>query len=735
MDLLSSDSKERQKKIKEVIEYFKYEYYQNNSGHLECVFCKTEFLDFSNEMVKNHVTNSTHNLNRVQYLLKQQFKSVFKNCKVEMNGKTFDDITDTLLNFETTNNKRVEEIDKETLEGHILKRLKTFSESNAPVIGKIKKVKLAFENKMFCDLPSDTVKCTKCQLVISDSLTKMTEHLENCFPDFINSLPVINWTPKNLIIEKVNREKYLLISEKPDTVKCKVCKIELQSIHATLTKHLISANHLECCRIYEKKKETDFLINSNEFQNWLNLVLSSCDISFAKIKGLKNFLETFTGRKILCETTFRTRLSINFKLIEQNVRNEIGDNDVYISMDEATAKIVNTKFVSVIVGTLIPDNPTLQKSFLFSYVKLETAWTKNEVFNVFINTLKQLYGDNWFEISQNKLKLMVADAGSQMVSGSKLIKQTFPKMVFFTCLCHSLHNLCETILQKFKNAMEFVTAMNNILFSSSQKLQDFKNRFNLKSPIKAIPTRWGTGLNACKYWFDNYNEAVEFLKSLEKDTSQWILKAKNLVQSNLAKAELEIITNNYCFISSIIYKLETRNQALETSIQLVEFVKTELNKNANSPTGKEIVNRFSEILNRNPGFTELVSNIATNPDYAPLKFAPIGSYESERGNKIYKSTLTSDRVGMIPENIKMWSYIRFNSLTLGMRDIKVKNVENGNSLQVQNAKELSFSSLFIKSENKTEKEIEISELNEYILSEEIYEELDYDLENSDSLFD
>ncbi len=334
---------------------------------------------------------------------------------------------------------------------------------------------------------------------------------------------------------------------------------------------------------------------------------------------------------------------------------------------------------------------------MFNYEILEKSWNTAEVINVFQQTLSKLYGEFWIEKSKTKLKLFVTDGGSQMVCAGKQLKKSYPDMLYLICFCHNLNNLCESIMSLFPNTLNFITALNNVLYSSTERMRTFMRMFNVTTrPVKYVPTRWGTGLDAVQYWHYNFIFAFNYLNTLPEKSSDsdYLNLARNLVKNELTKNELEFLHENYCFISKIIHKLEQRNQSMETSINLIESIKNGLNKQSNNEKGKIIIERFDEIFNKNPGFKTLMDS---KPNFGSLQFAPPGSYEAERANKMFKSSYTNDRIGMKIENVKIWSYIRFNSIALGMREVKVRNSQDSSRLQLQKTatQKLSFLSLFI----------------------------------------
>ncbi len=692
----------RQNANREAIDHFKYEFISDDDGNLKCIFCKEIFIRFDIDFLTNHTCQTSHNINRIAHYLKEKSKKGLFKTKFKVND--FNVIAADVLKLESDSMMRIEAMEQKEFEEYIVSKL-PFPQTKL-ITGKLEKVKIALNSKMFRDSYFNKVICNHCDSEINDSLTDIAAHIENCIPNFQSLVPVIDWKVEESIVNKVNREKHLRILPANNKLLCIACKDEIICNSFSISRHLESQHHADCVKVHENRIFIDNTILSSEFTNWLTLTLSSSNTSFSTIKSLYDFFENFTGRKIPCETTLRKHLFQSYNFVKNRVRKEIGENMIFISMDEASA--AKFKFVSVIIGTLNPTNPCLQKQFVFDFVKLTTAWTTSEVIKIFETTLNELYGNNWKEIAQKKVKLFVSDAGSQMVSGGKKLQKEYPSMLFLTCICHGLHNLCATILSLFPNAMKFVTAMNNLLYRSTARMSSFLTLLNIKKkPVKAVETRWGTGLDACDYWCSNFDFAVSFLSTLkftksrsrsqsnEKDDVTHIELAKQLILLDSTKEELEFCSKHYSFISKVIHSLEKRNQSIETSIGLVESVKQGLLKQIDNAIGKVIFERFIQILDKNPGFNSLVSNIANNPDFEFLKFAPIGSYEAERANKVYKSTATSDRAGMTGDNIKMKAYLRFNSISLGMRDVKVRNAQDKNPLQTNTLQKLSFSSLFI----------------------------------------
>ncbi len=719
--------------IQKAINLFSYDFVINDDANLMCKFCKLVFETFDDNILKNHVESMPHRKKCVTYDLEKRFNKGLLKVSFSMVEQKLEQIAEDVMKLESASDLRIETMSKEQFELQIASKLNNLT-SQQLVSGKLEKVKYALNNKLFVDHYLNTVLCVKCNAEINDSLSIMSSHLDNCYSDYNSLIPVIDWKVSETLIPIVNSQKYLSFSSEKDTVKCHACKDSFQCHKPTILKHLSSQNHAKCVQLFENSVIINNSINSEDFTNWLGLTLSSSNISFNLVKSLENLFQSFLGRNIPCEGTFRNHLPKMFDFLQAKVKEEIGDNEIYLSMDEAKVTSLNLYFVSIIVGTLCPDSPEQQKHFVFNYEVLEDAWTGEKVIQLFEQTLQQLYGVLWAEKTKTKLKLFLTDGASQMVFAGKRLSKQYPNMLFLICLCHNLHNLCETIIKKFPNVSRFITSLNNILYASPARMDHFLSTFNLKKrPVKAVLTRWGTWLDSCEYWYHNFNFACSFLSTLPAKSKEadYIVQAKNLANIESTKTELEFIYENYCFISKVIHKLEQRNQSIENSIKLVKSVEEGLNKQSDTIIGKELIERFAEIRKKNSGYQLLVSGLeSSNPELNPLKFAPIGSYEAERANKIFKSTYSSDRAKLSTENARKKAYIRFNSISLGMRDIKVKNAKDNNRLQPQltTTKRLSFSNLFINSDKLLTKRLELPEIENSFSIDEIDEQLNLELD-------
>lgn len=169
------------------------------------------------------------------------------------------------------------------------------------------------------------------------------------------------------------------------------------------------------------------------------------------------------------------------------------------------------------------------------------------------------------------------------------------------------------------------------------------------------------------------------------------MHAKDLLNDDMI-AELEEVATRYAFIPDIINKLETRNLPMKKSVELIDEVTMEVNKYDNDTIGKKLIVRLSEILKRNKGFQSL-RHLLEEESFQYLKYAPAGSFETERSIKHFKKILSSERFKLNHETTNRMSFVKFNSMTLKMRVIPVTNQEEKEKHKYLTIKP-SFCSLF-----------------------------------------
>lgn len=653
-------------------------------------FCGRTVSQQDMKSIDKHVNSQEHQTNMSNFSIRQKIEKTLKS-----KGQRKSQIDENFIDKLTANlNKTADEMEIDNVDQLDDDFISSFVEDSRTAQSKLSKVEhvhKALKHRIIGDAEGSFVKCNICDVNLNDQFSSIATHLISREHHKAVSTKAGENEKKvtSGVVDFVSQSEYLFIRN--GTVKCLPCGTEFEdSKLCNIKEHMGTEKHRQGVQLYNRRIEREQRVSEKDFNSWLLLTMASNDIPLHKVIGLKDFLEGFIGRRIISETTLREHLGEARQLVQNEVRRQIGDKNIFISMDEATNTRQTTRFVTTIIGTLDPENPTEQKVFVWKFSEVKGSWDTNAVINLFNEVVHEVYGKKWLALARDRVKLFITDGGSQMVAGAKILTQkaNYPDMTFFTCLCHAVNNLCETICDNFKVAVSFVSAMNYILYCSPKRMDTFRSLADFKRvPPKIVPTRWGSGLRAISYWHSNFELAKSFLSTLDRKgkDAQVVTKARKLREDPELVPSLETVAVNFAPIADIITKLETRNLPLSESFRLVDNVKARLDEfsKVNSQIGQTLVDRMNGILGNNPGFSQLKENIDqidTDEKIRCLKFAPGGSFDTERGNKIFKHTLTDDRSRLTFENADNWSYIKFNCVNLNFKET-VKSRQERERLQ------------------------------------------------------
>lgn len=190
---------------------------------------------------------------------------------------------------------------------------------------------------------------------------------------------------------------------------------------------------------------------------------------------------------------------------------------------------------------------------------------------------------------------------------------------------------------------------------------------NLSLPPEPIITRWGTWLNAVKYYCENFEKIKDVVSTLDSTSAVSIQKVKHLLNMDDIKNNLIYISVNFGFLEDTIKQLETRKMTLVQSLELIEEAEKCIEQ-VQGPLGVAVKEKMHSVLHKNPGLdcpklirdTHCEMNGVIFPaeltalDIANMKFAPITSVEVERSFSRYKSVLRPNRRSFNFENLSMY---------------------------------------------------------------------------------
>src|SRR5215813_6760903 len=91
-------------------------------------------------------------------------------------------------------------------------------------------------------------------------------------------------------------------------------------------------------------------------------------------------------------------------------------------------------------------------------------------------------------------------------------------MVHVTCLAHAFHRISEEIRANYPDVDRLISNVKKIFLKSPYRIEAFKMRSpTLPLPLKPVITRWGTWLNACIYYSDNFDTVKSIVKDFKPE--------------------------------------------------------------------------------------------------------------------------------------------------------------------------------------------------------------------------
>jgi len=122
-------------------------------------------------------------------------------------------------------------------------------------------------------------------------------------------------------------------------------------------------------------------------------------------------------------------------------------------------------------------------------------------------------------------------------------------------------------------------------------------------PLPPVPiiTRWGTWLEAAFYYSDNFTTIQNVFSKLNPDDAVSIEKSIRIMAEPNLGPNLTFIQSNFRCLPVNITQLESSGLTLFESINVVNNTRETL-KMANGKVGKEIYDKFQNIIEKNAGF-------------------------------------------------------------------------------------------------------------------------------------
>lgn len=464
---------------------------------------------------------------------------------------------------------------------------------------------------------------------------------------------------------------------------CKLCETKVAAEKRfTVVQHIGRDKHIRAAKLAESKKQASQLLlgqsvstngsRKSPFYKELCEVFVSANIPLDKLNNSRfcQFLEKHTGHVMPDESTLRKNyIDDCYVEILEKIRDCVKDKKIFVSIDETND--AEGRFVAnVIIGTLEPDYPT--KIFLLNVDELDKV-NHSAICQLFDKSLNLLWPNG---VHHNDVLLFLSDAAPYMVKAGKSIKAFYPKLIHITCLAHAMHRIAEEIRTNYPDVDSLVSNVKKIFLKAPYRRECFKSIApSVALPPKPVITRWGTWLNACIYYSENFQTVKSIVNNFDAEDAASIKIAQNAFSSDKIEGNLAFIKSNFSILSSTITSLEKQDLELIDAISYIDKVSTVLKK-ARGKVGQSIIAKFNKVLEKNYGFQTirkialiLTGEMATFEieeelsvsDSVFFKYAPITSVDVERSFSRYKNLLSDKRRSFTFENIKKHLIIQCNS--------------------------------------------------------------------------
>jgi hypothetical protein len=441
---------------------------------------------------------------------------------------------------------------------------------------------------------------------------------------------------------------------------------------------LESVKHIALLEATGKKLTQTFLgesrfENNDVFGEDLCRALINADIPLYKIRNeaFSSFLNKYTEYKAPSETTLRNKYVKNiYKSTIENIKSKIENRFLWVSIDETTDS-TGRYVANFILGILDPEESVGKQIFLLNCAVLEKT-NHNTIARFFDDSIKIL-GEGF---EKDNILLFLSDAAPYMVKAAKAIQTFYPKITHVTCLAHGLHRVCEQIRSLYPNVDRLIANIKKVFLKAPSRVLIFKSlEADLNLPPEPITTRWGTWLEAVKYYSTNFEKIVKIFDHLQVEDAASIKNAYTILHEESIKNELIFIKSNYGFLADSIKKLETSRLPLAIQLKIVSDAIISIN-NINCDSATSVKAKLNSVLNKNVGFATLkiissslsegssstkLNDVYTVKETLAFKFAPITSVDVERSFSMFKNVLRSNRESFLFENLSEMIVIYCNS--------------------------------------------------------------------------
>ena len=185
----------------------------------------------------------------------------------------------------------------------------------------------------------------------------------------------------------------------------------------------------------------------------------------------------------------------------EEIRTKLRNKNIWCSIDETTDSL--GRYVALAVVGVMDGYPS--EVLLLNCEQLEKV-NFSTISRFFDKSMQIIWPGG---IKQENVLLLATDAAPYMIKAAKSLRALYFKMVHVTCLAHGFHRLSEEIRSNFPKVDKLIGNIKKIFLKSPSRIELFRDMApSLPLPPSPVLTRWGTWLQACEYYAENYSKSL-----------------------------------------------------------------------------------------------------------------------------------------------------------------------------------------------------------------------------------
>lgn len=166
-----------------------------------------------------------------------------------------------------------------------------------------------------------------------------------------------------------------------------------------------------------------------------------------------------------------------------------------------------------------------------------------------------------------------------------------------------MHLVADHIRSKYPLVDQLISNIKKIFRKVPSRVDKFKELYpEILLPPSPVLTRWGTLLDACKYFASNLISVENVIKNLDDD-AEAIYRVNELLQKHRDKIfeELCNLKKYYTFLGESFTRFEADCVPMESSLKEL----SEVIQKISLCTKKSVKEKLAVVLEDNPGLTQL----------------------------------------------------------------------------------------------------------------------------------